>query len=127
MAADLQRQHEFDFPWAKGMVRLTTQTWKRNELKEAADQVPDLFVGEKLSAGWPSSRHFEIAAGWGDRLVRHFMPRDLALGDHIIFAGIGITQSLLWRDVELTVNGGGDPLGVDEAASGTIRFVEERP
>jgi fructose-1,6-bisphosphatase II len=73
-----------------------------------------------------AERQSLIAAGWGDRLDRQFMSRDLAMGGHIIFAATGITQSPLLRGVEVTGNVAVTHSVLMRARSGTVRFVEAR-
>lgn len=67
-----------------------------------------------------------VAAGWGDRLDRQFMSRDLAMGENIVFAATGITQSPLLRGVEVTGSVAVTQSVLMRARSGTVRFIEAR-
>jgi fructose-1,6-bisphosphatase II len=42
-----------------------------------------------------------ISAGWGNRLDFQFMSKDLAQGNNIVFAAMGITSSGLLKGVEV--------------------------
>ncbi len=65
-----------------------------------------------------------IEAGWGDKLDRQFMSRDLAKGQNIIFAATGITPSPLLRGVEARGRTVITHSVVMRALSGTVRFEE---
>lgn len=67
-----------------------------------------------------------VAAGWGDRLDRQFMSKDLAMGENIVFAATGITQSPLLRGVEVTGSVAFTHSVLMRARSGTVRFIEAR-
>ncbi|MDX6766652.1 MAG: class II fructose-bisphosphatase [Candidatus Methylacidiphilales bacterium] len=73
-----------------------------------------------------AERQSLIQAGWGDRLDRQFMSRDLAMGKNIIFAATGITQSPLVKGVEVTGNICVTHSVLMRARSGTVRFIEAR-
>ncbi len=71
-----------------------------------------------------AERQSLIAEGWGDKLDRQFMSRDLARGHNIIFAATGISTSPLLRGVEVTGNIATTHSVLMRARSGTVRFVE---
>jgi fructose-1,6-bisphosphatase II len=53
---------------------------------------------------WPrdeAERKHLVAVGWGDRLDRQFMSRDLARGDNIVFVATGISTSPLLPGVRV--------------------------
>ena len=55
---------------------------------------------------WPrdqAEKQSLVAAGWGDRLDKEYMSRDLARGQNLIFAATGISSGPLLDGVE--VNG----------------------
>jgi fructose-1,6-bisphosphatase II len=76
---------------------------------------------------WPrdeEERKHLVAIGWGDRLDKEFMSRDLARGDHIIFAATGISTGPLLRGVEVRGSIAMTHSLVMRVRSGTVRFVE---
>lgn len=76
---------------------------------------------------WVSSeeeRKSLIAAGWGDRIEKQFMSKDLARGENIIFAATGITVSPLVPGVEVRGSTAITHSVMMRAKSGTIRFSQ---
>jgi fructose-1,6-bisphosphatase II len=65
-----------------------------------------------------------IAEGWGDKLDKQFMSKDLARGDNIIFAATGISNSPLLRGVEVRGSKATTHSVLMRARSGTVRFIE---
>lgn len=75
---------------------------------------------------WPrdeEERQSLIAAGWGDRLDTQFMSKDLAFGEHIIFAATGISTSPLLKGVEVRGSIATTHSVLMRAKSGTVRFL----
>jgi fructose-1,6-bisphosphatase II len=76
---------------------------------------------------WPrdeAERQSLIAQGWGDRLDKEFMSKDLARGDNLVFAATGISNSPLVRGVEVKGSLAFTHSVIMRARSGTVRFVE---
>ena len=76
---------------------------------------------------WPrddEERKHLVAIGWGDRLDKEFMSRDLARGDHIVFAATGISTGPLLKGVEVRGSIAMTHSLVMRVRSGTVRFVE---
>jgi fructose-1,6-bisphosphatase II len=64
------------------------------------------------------------AAGWGDKIDKQFMSKDLARGENLIFAATGISNSPLLRGVEVRGSTAVTHSVLMRARSGTVRFVE---
>ncbi|NBX29795.1 class II fructose-bisphosphatase [bacterium] len=76
---------------------------------------------------WPrdeAERRHLVEIGWGDRLDRQFMSRDLAGGDNIVFVATGISTSPLLEGVRVRGNVATTHSVLMRARSGTVRFVE---
>jgi fructose-1,6-bisphosphatase II len=76
---------------------------------------------------WPrdeAERQQLIDIGWGDRLDRQFMSRDLAGGDNIVFVATGISTSPLLAGVRVRGTVATTHSVIMRAKSGTVRFVE---
>jgi len=76
---------------------------------------------------WPrdeAEREHLEAIGWGDRLGTQFISRDLARGDHIVFAATGISTGPLLEGVEVRGTIATTHSLIMRAKSGTVRFVE---
>jgi fructose-1,6-bisphosphatase II len=76
---------------------------------------------------WPrdeAERASLVAAGWGDRLDRQFMSRDLVRGDSIVFAATGISTSPLLDGVSVRGSVATTHSVLMRAKSGTVRFIE---
>ena len=76
---------------------------------------------------WPrdeQERQALIDAGWGDRLDKEYMSKDLARGDNLVFAATGITTSPLLPGVEVRGSIATTYSVIMRARSGTVRFVE---
>lgn len=76
---------------------------------------------------WPrdeAERRELVELGWGDRIDRQFMSRDLAMGTHILFAATGITQSMLLPGIEVHGSTAVTHSVLLRARTGTVRFVE---
>ncbi|MEY3895920.1 MAG: Fructose,6-bisphosphatase class 2 [Verrucomicrobiota bacterium] len=76
---------------------------------------------------WPRDEEEKrslIAAGWGDRLDKEYMSRDLARGENIIFAATGISTSPLLRGVEVQGTIATTHSVLMRARSCTVRFIE---
>lgn len=76
---------------------------------------------------WPrdeAERKHLVAVGWGDRLDRQFMSRDLARGDNIVFVATGISTSPLLPGVRVRGSTATTHSVLMRARSGTVRFVE---
>lgn len=76
---------------------------------------------------WPrdaEERAYLESIGWGDRIDRQYMSRDLAHGKNIVFAATGITQTMLVGGVEVTGSRATTHSVLMRARSGTVRFVE---
>ncbi len=83
--------------------------------------------GGMRSQIWPRDEKEKqelIALGWGDKLDRQFMSKDLARGDNIIFAATGISHSPLLRGVEVRGSTAITHSVLMRARSGTVRFLE---
>ena len=76
---------------------------------------------------WPrdeEERMSLIAEGWGDRLDKQYMSKDLASGENIIFTATGITTSPLLPGVEVHGSIATTYSVIMRARSGTVRFIE---
>lgn len=76
---------------------------------------------------WPRDEEEKqslIAAGWGDRLNKEYMSRDLARGENIIFAATGISSSPLLHGVDVRGTIATTHSVLMRARSGTVRFIE---
>lgn len=76
---------------------------------------------------WPrddAERAYLIEQGWGDRLDFQYMSKDIARGDHIIFAATGVSSGPLLRGVGVEGTIATTHSVLMRAKSGTIRFVE---
>lgn len=76
---------------------------------------------------WPrdeAERKSLVAMGWGDRLDRQFMSRDLASGKNIVFAATGISTSPLLDGVRVRGSIATTHSVIMRARSGTVRFLE---
>ncbi len=76
---------------------------------------------------WPkddAERRSLIDIGWGDRIDREFMSRDLARGERIVFAATGITLSTLLRGVKVEGSTAITHSVLMRSRSGTVRFEE---
>ena len=76
---------------------------------------------------WPrddAERTSLIADGWGDRLDKQYMSRDLAFGNNLLFAATGITNSPLLPGVDVRGSIATTHSVIMRARSGTVRFVE---
>ncbi|MFV0337338.1 MAG: fructose-bisphosphatase class II family protein [Chthoniobacterales bacterium] len=76
---------------------------------------------------WPrdeAEKQSLITEGWGDRLDKEYMSRDLARGENIVFAATGISSSPLLRGVEVKGSIATTYSVLMRARSGTVRFVE---
>jgi fructose-1,6-bisphosphatase II len=75
---------------------------------------------------WPrdeAERQDLIEKGWGDRLNKEYMSRDLASGENIVFTATGISDSPLLKGVEVRGAIATTHSVIMRARSGTIRFV----
>ncbi len=76
---------------------------------------------------WPrdaEEKQSLIDAGWGDRLDKEYMSKDLARGENLVFAATGISASPLLRGVEVRGSIATTYSVIMRARSGTVRFVE---
>jgi fructose-1,6-bisphosphatase II len=76
---------------------------------------------------WPrdeAERQSLVAVGWGDRLDRQFMSRDLVRGDNVVFAATGISASPLLDGVSVRGSTATTHSVLMRARSGTVRFIE---
>ncbi|WP_168205033.1 class II fructose-bisphosphatase [Bythopirellula goksoeyrii] len=76
---------------------------------------------------WPrdeAERLSLIEQGWGDRLGREYMSRDLARGNNLVFAATGISTGPLLQGVEVKGTIALTRSVLMRARSGTVRFVE---
>ncbi|QDV30482.1 Fructose-1,6-bisphosphatase class 2 [Planctopirus ephydatiae] len=76
---------------------------------------------------WPrddAERQSLIAAGWGDRLDKEYMSRDLARGDNLVFTATGISDSPLLPGVKVRGSTAITHSVIMRARSGTVRFIE---
>ncbi|MFV0415912.1 MAG: fructose-bisphosphatase class II family protein [Chthoniobacterales bacterium] len=76
---------------------------------------------------WPRDEEEKkslIAEGWGDRLEKEYMSKDLARGENIVFAATGISSSPLLREVEVKGSIATTHSVLMRARSGTVRFME---
>jgi len=76
---------------------------------------------------WPrddEERQSLIAAGWGDRLEKQFMSKDLARGENLLFAATGISHGPLLKGVKVEGNIATTYSVLMRARSGTVRMVE---
>jgi fructose-1,6-bisphosphatase II len=76
---------------------------------------------------WPrdeSERQSLIQQGWGDKLDKEYMSRDLARGENLIFTATGISSGPLLRGVEVNGSIATTHSVIMRARSGTVRFVE---
>jgi fructose-1,6-bisphosphatase II len=76
---------------------------------------------------WPrdeEERQSLIRMGWGDRLDKQFMSRDLARGDNLVFSATGISTSPLLEGVRVRGTVATTYSVLMRARSGTVRFIE---
>jgi fructose-1,6-bisphosphatase II len=76
---------------------------------------------------WPrdeAEKQSLIAQGWGDRLDKEFMSKDLAQGENLVFVATGISNSPLVKGVEVKANIAYTHSVIMRARSGTVRFIE---
>lgn len=76
---------------------------------------------------WPrdeAERQSLIKMGWGDRIDKQFMSRDLARGENLIFTATGISTSPLVKGVSVRGSIATTHSLLMRAKSGTVRFVE---
>jgi fructose-1,6-bisphosphatase II len=76
---------------------------------------------------WPrdeAERQRLVAIGWGDRLDKQFMSRDLAAGENIIFVATGISTGPLLAGVRVRGSIATTHSVIMRARSGTVRFIE---
>lgn len=76
---------------------------------------------------WPrdeAERQSLISQGWGDKLDKQYMSRDLACGENLIFAATGISTSPLLKGVDVDGSIATTYSVLMRAKSGTVRFVE---
>lgn len=76
---------------------------------------------------WPrdeSERKLLIEQGWGDRLDKEYMSRDLARGKNLVFAATGISSGPLLRGVSVKGMIASTHSVIMRASSGTVRYVE---
>lgn len=76
---------------------------------------------------WPrdeEERQSLIAAGWGDKLDKQFMSKDLARGDNLLFAATGISHGPLLKGVEVRGHIATTYSVLMRSRSGTVRFFE---
>lgn len=76
---------------------------------------------------WPrdaEERQSLIRMGWGDRLDKQFMSRDLARGDNLVFTATGISTSPLLQGVRVRGTVATTYSLLMRARSGTVRFIE---
>jgi fructose-1,6-bisphosphatase II len=76
---------------------------------------------------WPrdeEERQSLIRMGWGDRLDKQFMSRDLARGDNLVFNATGISTSPLLEGVRVRGTVATTYSVLMRARSGTVRFIE---
>jgi fructose-1,6-bisphosphatase II len=75
---------------------------------------------------WPrdqEEREHLIARGWGDRLDKQYMSRDLASGENLVFVATGISDSPLLRGVKVRGSIATTHSVIMRARTGTVRFV----
>jgi len=76
---------------------------------------------------WPrddAERQWLEKEGWGDRIEKEYLSKDLAQGKDILFAATGISSSPLVRGVEVDGNIAKTHSVLMRARSGTVRFIE---
>ncbi len=76
---------------------------------------------------WPrdeAERNKLITEGWGDRLDKEYMSKDLARGDNLLFTATGISDSPLLKGVEVRGSIATTYSVIMRARSGTIRFIQ---
>ena len=76
---------------------------------------------------WPrdeEERQKLIAAGWGDRLDKEYISRDLARGENLLFTATGISDSPLLKGVEDRGSIATTHSVIMRARTGTVRFVQ---
>ncbi len=76
---------------------------------------------------WPKDeeeRKSLVAEGWGDKLDKQYMSKDLARGDNILFAATGISNSPLVEGVQVEGSIATTHSVLMRAKSGTVRFIE---
>jgi len=76
---------------------------------------------------WPADeaeKQSLIKEGWGDRLDKVYLSRDLAKGDSIIFCATGISESPLLKGIESDGNRVSTHSVLMRVRSKTVRFVE---
>ena len=83
--------------------------------------------GGLMSRIWPSDEKEKaelIEAGWGDRLDKVYLSKDLAKGQSIIFCATGISESPLLRGIETEGKFVTTHSVLMRVRSKTVRFVE---
>ncbi len=76
---------------------------------------------------WPrdeAEKQSLIAQGWGDKLDKQYMSRDLACGDNLIFVATGISNSPLLKGVDVDGKIATTYSVLMRAKTGTVRFIE---
>ena len=76
---------------------------------------------------WPRDepeRKSLIDGGWGDRLAKEYMSKDLACGENLVFAATGISDSPLLRGVEVRGSIATTHSVIMRARTGTVRFIK---
>ena len=76
---------------------------------------------------WPrdeAERKTLIDGGFGDRLDKEYMSKDLACGEKLVFAATGISDSPLLRGVEVRGSIATTHSVIMRAHSGTVRFIK---
>jgi fructose-1,6-bisphosphatase II len=76
---------------------------------------------------WPrdeAERKKLIEDGWGDRLDKEYISKDLARGENLLFTATGISDSPLVKGVKVRGSIATTHSVIMRARSGTIRFIE---
>lgn len=76
---------------------------------------------------WPrdeAERQSLIAEGWGDKLDKQYMSKDLARGENLIFAATGISGSPLVQGITVDGTIATTHSVLMRSKSGTVRFIE---
>ena len=76
---------------------------------------------------WPrdeEERKRLIENGWGDRLDKEYISRDLARGENLLFTATGISDSPLLKGVEVRGSIATTHSVIMRARTGTVRFVQ---
>lgn len=76
---------------------------------------------------WPrdeAERQSLIAEGWGDKLDKQYMSKDLARGENLIFAATGISGSPLVEGITVDGTVATTHSVLMRSKSGTVRFIE---